>query len=79
MKGMMDQFQMMQKLMKDENFKAFIMHPKIQELLKDPEFQELMKSQDMGKMMNHPKFTAFREDAELASLASRLNLKNLQE
>ena len=78
MKDMMQQFQMMQKLMKDENFKAFITHPKVQELLKDPEFQDLIKSQDMSKIMTHPKFSAFREDSELAALASKLNLKDLQ-
>ena len=73
-KGMMDQMQLFQKLMKDENFKAFISHPKIQELLKDPEFQEMLKSQNMSKMMNHPKFSALREDKELAGLAAKLNL-----
>ena len=43
MKGMMGQFQMMQKLMADENFKAFISHPKVQEVFKDSEFKEVAK------------------------------------
>ena len=60
MKNMMDSMQLMQKLMKDENFKAFISHPKIQELLRDPEFIELMKTQDMRKIGTHPKFSILR-------------------
>lgn len=75
MKNMMGQMQMMQKLMKDENFKAFMMHPKIQELLKDPEFLEAMKNQDTTTLMNNPKFSALRQDPELAKLAAKMNFK----
>ena len=78
MQDMMKQMQTMQKLMKDENFKAFITHPKVQELLRDPEFQTLIKGQDMSKIMTHPKFTVFREDPELAAMALKFNLKDLQ-
>ena len=78
MKGMMDQMQLIQKMMKDENFRAFISHPKIQEMFKDPELQEMMKKQDMSKMMTHPKFAALREDSELAALAAKLNLPKPQ-
>ena len=72
-KGMGDQIQLMQKLMKDENFRAFLAHPKVQELFRDPEFQELLKAQDFAKITAHPKFQAFREDKELAALAAKLN------
>ena len=73
MKGMMGQFQMMQKLMADENFKAFISHPKVQEIFKDPEFKDVAKSQDFAKILSHPKFAALMRDPELATLMAKIN------
>ena len=73
MPGMMQQFQMMQRLMKDENFKTFIGHPKVQELFKDPEFKEIAQSGDFSKIMSHPKFAALMKDPELASLMAKIN------
>ena len=80
MKSFMSQMQLMQKLMKDENFKAFISHPKIQVLMKDPEFVELMKSKDFQKVSSHPKFSVLRDDKELAELARKMaaSMGNLQ-
>ena len=74
MKDFAAQMQMMQKLMKDENFRNFISHPKIQALLKDPEFQEALKKQDPSKLLENPRFAALRQDPEVAALASKLNL-----
>ncbi len=78
MRDMAQKMQMMQKLMKDENFKAFMTHPKIQELLKDPDFQELVKNGNMDRIASHPKFSAFRNDPGLAALVMKLNLKDIQ-
>ncbi len=75
MHGMLDQLKVMQRMMKDENFRAFISHPKMQELLKDPEFRELMKSQDMAKLAAHPKFSSFLHDPELAELIKKIDPK----
>lgn len=74
MKNMMDQFKMMQEMMKDENFRAFISHPKIQEMMKDPEFIAAMKTQDFAKIASHPKFAVLRTDPELMTLASKLKM-----
>ncbi len=71
-KDMMDQFKLVQTLMKDENFKAFMAHPKIQTLMGDPEFLAALKTQDMQKISSNPKFSVLREDRELALLASKL-------
>ena len=71
-KNMADQVQMAQKLMKDENFKNFMMHPKVQELLKDPQFQESLKKQDPSQLFNHPKVLALQTDPEIARLAAKL-------
>ena len=76
MKDMMGQFQMMQKLMQDENFKAFISHPKVQELFKDADFKEVAKEKDFAKIMAHPKFAALMKDPELSSLMAKINPKN---
>ncbi len=76
LKGMKDQMAMLQKLMTDPNFRAFMMHPKIQALLRDPEFQEAMQKQkDPTTLLSNPKFAALRNDPEIAQLASKLNLK----
>ncbi len=77
MKDVMGQFQMMQQLMKDENFRAFIAHPKVQTLFNDPEFKEVAQSRDFGKILAHPKFAAVTRDPEVASLMAKINPKNL--
>ena len=71
-KNMADQIQMAQKLMKDENFRNFMSHPKVQELLKDPQFQESLKKQDPSQLFNHPKVLALQTDPEIAALAAKL-------
>ena len=76
MKDMMGQFQMMQKLMKDDNFKSFISHPKVQELFRDPEFKEIAKTRDFAKIVASPKFMALMKDPELSSLMAKINPKD---
>ncbi len=73
MKNMAAQMQMMQKLMKDDNFRAFVSHPKIQELLKDPEFKDIAKSRDFTQIATHPKFATLMKDPELSSLLMKIN------
>ena len=75
--GMMGNFQMMQKLMQDENFKAFISHPKVQELFKDEEFKEVAKTRDFSKIFSHPKFVALMREPELSSLMAKINLQGM--
>jgi len=77
MGDMMKQMQLMQKLMKDDNFKALMAHPKVQELLKDPEFREAIKGQDFSALQSHPKFSGVMSDPELVKLISKLNLQDL--
>ena len=77
MKDMMGQLQMVQKLMKDENFKAFISHPKVQALFQDPEFKEVAKTKDFSKIAVHPKFASLTRDPEVASLMAKINPKDL--
>ena len=76
-KDLAQQLQLMQKLMKDENFRKFMMHPKVQELFKDPDFMEAMKSKDAGKLMANPKIREFQADPELRELMSKLDLTQL--
>jgi hypothetical protein len=77
MRDMAGQFGMMQKLMQDENFKAFISHPKVQELFKDPEFKEIAKTREFSKIAGHPKFAALMRDPELAQLMAKLGSSGL--
>ena len=77
MKGMGEQFQMLQKLMKDENFRAFVSHPKVQALFSDPDFKNVAKEKDFNKILAHPKFAALMRDPELAALMAKLNPKDI--
>ncbi len=77
MQDMMKQMQMIQKLMKDDNFKALISHPKVQALLKDPEFQAVMKSQDTAKIGTHPKLASLMRDPEVGPLLAKVNPQTL--
>ena len=77
--GMMSQMMLLQRLGKDKNFRAFILHPKVQELFKDSEFQKVIASQDSEKIINHPKLIALQKDPELAALIGRMNFQELFE
>ena len=79
MNGAIGQFQMMQRLMADENFKAFISHPKVHEVFRDPEFKEVAKSHDFGRIAANPKFTALTSDPELAALMAKIDPKKFMQ
>ncbi len=74
LKGMAAQMAMMQKLMKDENFRAFISNPKVQDMMRDPDFQDAVKKQDSSRLMNNPKFAALKNDPELSALLVKVDL-----
>ncbi|MBI3306997.1 MAG: hypothetical protein HYZ84_04255 [Candidatus Omnitrophica bacterium] len=76
-RNMAEQLKLMQRLMQDDNFKAFMGHPKVQDLFKDPQIQQAMKSKNADLVMNHPKMMALRNDPELAQIISKLNFKDL--
>lgn len=76
MRGAMQQYQAMQRLMQNEDFKKFISHPKVQLLFQDPEFKEIAKTRDFAKIMMHPKFTALMRDPEVGPLLAKLNPKD---
>lgn len=73
LKDMAGQIQFLGKMMKNENFRALMSHPKVQEVFKDPGFQEIAKTKDSVKMMNHPKMLALMNDPEVKALFSKLN------
>ena len=77
MKDMMGNMQMMQKMMQDPNFRAFVSHPKVQQLFRDPEFKEVAKSRDFAKISAHPKFMELGRDPELAALMLKIDPKSL--
>jgi hypothetical protein len=76
MKGAMQQFQAMQRMMQNEDFRNFISHPKVQELFRDPEFKQVAQSRDFSKIMLHPKFAALMRDPEVGQLMAKLNPKD---
>lgn len=72
LKGARDQLRMVQQLMQNEDFRAFISHPKVQQLFTDPEFQNLARGQNFNAMMSHPKFSKMMSDPEVAALVLKL-------
>lgn len=72
---MFDKLQAMQRLMQDENFKAFISNPKVQTLFRDPEFKQVAQTQDFMKIVSHPKFMELMRDPELAQLMAKIDPK----
>jgi hypothetical protein len=77
LKDTVKQLQLLQKLMKDENFRALISHPKVKGMLMDPEFHALAKSKDMAAISAHPKFGQVMRDPEVAPLIAKLDLPSL--
>ena len=78
MKDMAAQMQAMQRMMQDENFRAFVSHPKVQALFRDPEFKEVAKSRDFGKIATHPKFAAMAQDPEVSKLLLKIKPENMK-
>ncbi len=76
-KNAADQFKMMQKMMQDENFRAFMQHPKVQAIFRDPEFQEVVRSKDQAKIMNHPKMKTLTTDPEILQLMTKIKFQDL--
>ena len=66
--NMLGQFQMMQKLTKDENLRTFMNNPKVREVFMDLEFKELMQKNDLTKLVTHPQFASLLSDPEIAGL-----------
>ena len=73
MKDMMGNMAMMQRMMQDANFRAFVSHSKVQQLFQDPEFKEVAKSRDFAKISAHPKFLELGRDPEVAALMLKIN------
>ncbi len=78
LKGAMKQFQMVQRLMKDDNFRALMSHPKVQELFRDPQFLEALKTQDPTTIQGNPKLAALMNDPDLAALMATFDPAALQ-
>ena len=73
MNDLLAQMQMMNELMKDDNFKAFVAHPKVQELFQDPEFKDIAKSRDLAQITSHPRFMEMARDPEVARLLVKID------
>lgn len=77
LKDTMQQLQMLQRLMKDEHFKALVSHPQVQQLFQDPEFLDAMKSRNVGKLATNRKLASLRHDPEVAPLLAKINPESL--
>lgn len=76
-KNWLGQFEKMKQWLKDEDFRAFLSHPKVQELLKDDEFRKTLEEKNMFKLMANPKISALMSDPETRSFMMKLHSKSL--
>lgn len=60
---------------KDENFRKFLSHPKVQALMKDPEFEKAVKEKNMMKLMSNPEFMSVMKDPELRTALEQMQQK----
>jgi hypothetical protein len=74
---MFQQIQMMQKMMKDENFRKLMANPRVQELIKDQDFVKAMQDKDTDKLATNPRLLELQKDPELRELISKLDLAAL--
>lgn len=72
-------FQKMMMMMKDENFRAFISHPKVREMFQDPEMKKSLEAQKFSDLLSNPKFAEMMRDPEVMALMSKLDLKKMSE
>ena len=75
LQGMAKQMQMLQRLLKDENMRTLMSHPKVQTLFTDPEFQTVLKTQDPAKIMSFARLQTLMQDPEVAVLISKVDPK----
>ena len=65
------QLQLFQRLMKDDNVKALLSHPKFQTFMRDPAFQAVVKTKDAAKIA--ARLAPLRRDPELGPLLSKID------
>jgi len=68
-----------QKLMKDDNFKSFIDHPDVKEMMSDKDFQQAVKSKNYMMLMQNPKLVKLMQDPEMQARLSKLNIDDLKQ
>ena len=55
------------RLAKDENFRKFLEHPKVQDLMKDESFKRAVQEKNLFKLMSHREFQELLKDPEIRS------------
>ena len=75
MSGFFSNFNDLVKLAQDQDFQKFLAHPKVQVLMKDPEFQKAVKEKDVFKLTSHPEFSELMKDPEIRSALEKLGQK----
>lgn len=63
------------KIAQDEHFRKFLSHPKVQALMKDPEFEKAVKEKNMLKLASNPEFLNVMKDPEITAALEQMQLK----
>jgi len=59
------QFKNLSKLSKDEEFRKFLAHPKVQALLKNESFRRAIEEKNFFKLMSNQQFTESLKDPDI--------------
>lgn len=75
----MEDLQQVMKIMKQlasaDKVKHFLEHPKVRDLLQDPQFQQIAAKKDFMKLLSHPKFNDLMKDPEIQKLSEEISQK----
>ena len=63
------------KLAQDQDFRKFLGNPKVQVLMKDPQFQKAVQEKNVFKLTAHPEFSELMKDPEIRSALEKLGQK----
>ena len=63
------------KFAKDEHFRKFFTHPKVQALLKNEKFKSAVEERNMFALMGNSEFVQALEDPEIRSALEEMRMK----
>ena len=75
MSGFFSNFNDLVKIAQDQDFQKFLSHPKVQVLMKDPQFQKAVQEKNVFKLTAHPEFSELMKDPEIRSALEKLGQK----
>jgi F0F1-type ATP synthase delta subunit len=71
----LENFEQLLQFAKDENFKKFLSHPKVQKLMSDETFKKAVVEKNIFKLMSNEEFVTLLKDPEVREALEKLSRK----